>query len=66
MARIFLCAPALAHYMLTGEWDREMPEAFQITPERICRLKKKVARKEQEEKESLTEAGPPLEKVTIS
>lgn len=66
MARIFLCAPTLAQYMLTGEWADEMPEAFKVTPERISRLRKKVARKAQEENESMTEAGPPLEKVTIA
>lgn len=66
MARIFLCAPTLAQYILTGKWNHEMPEAFKITPDRISRLRKKVARKEQEAKEGLTDAGPPLEKVTIS
>ncbi|KAK4688190.1 hypothetical protein P7C73_g1922, partial [Tremellales sp. Uapishka_1] len=39
MARIMLCAPALAKYMLHGEWDPEMPEAFKITEERLERLK---------------------------
>ena len=42
MARIFLCAPALAQYMLSGQWDAAMPEAFRVTPERLDRLREKV------------------------
>lgn len=42
MARIFLCAPALARYMLMGDWDPDMPEAFRVTPERLGRLRVKV------------------------
>ena len=46
MARIFLCAPALAKYMLGEEWDPEMPEAFKITPERLAKLRTKVGNHE--------------------
>jgi hypothetical protein len=42
MARIFLCAPALAQYMLTKTWDPAMPACFRVTPERIARLRAKV------------------------
>lgn len=42
MARIFLCAPALAQYVLTGEWDPAMPKSFRVTPERLDRLREKV------------------------
>jgi glycine/D-amino acid oxidase-like deaminating enzyme len=42
MARIFLCAPTLAKYMLDGTWDTAMPEAFRVTPERIAGLRKTV------------------------
>jgi hypothetical protein len=42
MARIFLCAPALAEYMLTGEWDPAMPASFRVTPERLAKLRLKV------------------------
>jgi hypothetical protein len=65
MVRIFLCAPALAQYMLDGEWQEEMPKSFRVTQDRIDRLRKKIARKEQETKESVAEAGPPLEDATI-
>ncbi|OCF36345.1 hypothetical protein I316_02220 [Kwoniella heveanensis BCC8398] len=39
MARIFLCAPALARYVLTGEWDEAMPKSMRITEERLARLR---------------------------
>lgn len=42
MARIFLCAPALAQFMLTGEWDPAMPSAFRVTTERLDKLREKV------------------------
>jgi hypothetical protein len=42
MARIFLCAPALAEYMMTGEWEAAMPASFRVTPERLAKLRKKV------------------------
>lgn len=42
MARIFLCAPALAQYVLTGKWDPAMPACFRLTPERLARLRVKV------------------------
>jgi hypothetical protein len=42
MARIFLCAPALAGYMLSGEWDPDMPTSFRVTPERLAKLRAKV------------------------
>lgn len=42
MARIFLCAPTLAEYILTSQWDPAMPEAFRITPERLAKLRAKV------------------------
>ncbi|WVQ62711.1 uncharacterized protein L199_000859 [Kwoniella botswanensis] len=40
MARIFICAPALAKHILTGEWDPIMPASFRITEERLTRLRK--------------------------
>ena len=43
MARIFLCAPALATYMMTDRWDPAMPEAFLITTERIQKLRQGLA-----------------------
>lgn len=43
MARIFLCAPTLAKYVLSSEWDTAMPEAFRVTPERLAKLRAKVA-----------------------
>lgn len=39
MARIFLCAPVLAEFMRTGEWDPAMPASFRLTPERVARLR---------------------------
>jgi hypothetical protein len=39
MARILLTAPALAHYILTGEWDPAMPACFRSTAERMSRLR---------------------------
>ncbi|WVR03558.1 hypothetical protein IAU60_000550 [Kwoniella sp. DSM 27419] len=40
MARIFLCAPALARFIQTGEWDPAMPASFRITEERLDRLRR--------------------------
>ncbi|WWC85870.1 uncharacterized protein L201_000737 [Kwoniella dendrophila CBS 6074] len=40
MARIFICAPALAKHVLGGEWDPIMPKSFIVTEERINRLRK--------------------------
>ncbi|WWC58190.1 uncharacterized protein I303_100726 [Kwoniella dejecticola CBS 10117] len=40
MARIFICAPALAKHILTGEWDDIMPSSFRITEERLAKLRK--------------------------
>lgn len=38
MARIFLCAPSLAHFILEGRWPEEMPRSFVLSQERIDRL----------------------------
>jgi hypothetical protein len=65
MARIFLCAPSLASYILEGEWDPKMPKSFQITPERIDRLKKKVGNMKKNEVDAASRLGPALEKVTL-
>lgn len=65
MARIFLCAPSLASYILEGEWDAEMPKSFQITPERIEHLKKKVGNMKKDEVDAASRLGPALEKVTL-
>lgn len=65
MARIFLCAPALAQYMLDGTWQEEMPSSFRITRQRIDGLRKKLARTEHEAKGSKAEDEPPLDKVPI-
>ena len=46
MARIFLCAPTLADYILTSEWNSDMPEAFRVTPERLDKLRAKVKSQE--------------------
>ena len=59
MARIFLCAPALARYMLEGEWDPAMPTAFLVTEERLARLWKGVKRDE------VDATGGDLSKMTI-
>jgi len=59
MARIFLCAPVLAKYMLDGEWDPEMPSAFLVTEERLARLRKEVKRDE------VDATGSDLSKMTI-
>lgn len=67
MARIFLCAPALGEYMLNGTWAPEMPSSFRINPERIARLRKNLARKEdQGTTASHEDEGPPLDEATIS
>ncbi|WRT63779.1 uncharacterized protein IL334_000704 [Kwoniella shivajii] len=42
MARIFICAPALSKYMLTGEWDEIMPASFRVTEERLLKLRQGV------------------------
>jgi hypothetical protein len=39
MARIFHTAPCLAGLVLGKEWDPSVPEAFQISEERIARLR---------------------------
>jgi hypothetical protein len=65
MARIFLCAPSLASYILNEEWDPKMPKSFQITPERIERLKKKVVDMRKKEVDAESRLSPALEKVTI-
>jgi hypothetical protein len=65
MARIFLCAPSLASYILEGKWDPEMPKSFQITPERIERLKQKVGSLKKNEVDAASRLGPALEKVTL-
>ncbi|KAG7087670.1 hypothetical protein E1B28_013618 [Marasmius oreades] len=40
MARIFGCAPGLVKSIMGGRWaDTGMPECFEITPERLERLK---------------------------
>lgn len=39
MARIFLCAPSLAQYILEGTWPAEMPQSFVLSQERIDRLR---------------------------
>jgi hypothetical protein len=39
MARIFLTAPALAKYILTSEWDPDMPDSFKITQKRLDKLR---------------------------
>lgn len=67
MARIFLCGPALAEYMLNGTWAPEMPSSFRITSERIARLRKNLARTEdQGSTASHGDEGPPLDEATIS
>lgn len=65
MARIFLCAPSLASYILDGEWDPKMPKSFQITPERIERLRKKNEHMKKEEVDAESRLSPALEKITI-
>jgi hypothetical protein len=65
MARIFLCAPSLASYILDGEWDPKMPKSFQITPDRIERLKQKVGDLKKKEVDAESRLQPALEKVTI-
>jgi len=65
MARIFLCAPSLASYILDGEWDPKMPKSFQITPDRIERLKQKVGHMKKKEVDAASRLQPALEKVTI-
>jgi hypothetical protein len=65
MARIFLCAPSLASYILTGEWDPKMPKSFRITPERIDRLKKKVESVKARESDAASRQEPALEKAEI-
>lgn len=65
MARIFLCAPSLASYILEGEWDPAMPQSFRVTPERIDRLKKKVGDMKKREADAASRLQPALEKVTI-
>lgn len=77
MARIFLCAPALAQYILTSEWDEAMPKAFCVTPERLEKLRARVkgtADKEADEKAKAKESDsgtvngtlvPALEEATI-
>lgn len=65
MARIFSCAPSLASYILDGEWDPKMPKSFQITPERIERLRKKIRHMKKEEVDAESRLSPALEKVTI-
>lgn len=40
MARIFGCAPGLSQMVLGGKWeDTGMPECFQITEERMAKLR---------------------------
>ena len=39
MARIFHAAPCLADLMLGKEWDPSVPEVFQITEERLMKLR---------------------------
>ncbi|GMK58038.1 hypothetical protein CspeluHIS016_0500700 [Cutaneotrichosporon spelunceum] len=39
MARIFVTAPALAHYIRTGVWDAAMPKSFRVSEERLARLR---------------------------
>ena len=65
MARIFLCAPSLASYILDGEWDPKMPKSFQITPDRIERLRRKVGDMKKKEVDAESILQPALEKVTI-
>jgi hypothetical protein len=42
-----------------------MPQSFQITPERIERLKKKVGDMKKREADAASRLQPALEKVTI-
>jgi len=65
MARIFLCAPSLASYILDGEWDPKMPKSFQMTSDRIERLKRKVVSMKKKEVDAESRLQPALEKVTI-
>jgi hypothetical protein len=73
MARIFLCAPTLANYILTDKWDPAMPDAFKITPERLDKLRAKIApSKEATSQDDSTAEGtvhgtliPALEDATI-
>ena len=65
MARIFLCAPSLASYILDGEWDPDMPESFKITPKRIERLKQKVGDMNKKDIDAESRLTPALKKVTI-
>ena len=73
MARIFLCAPTLADYILTSKWDPAMPEAFIVTPERLSRLRTNLALSEREASQSTANAKrtthdsstAPLEEATI-
>lgn len=44
MARIFTCAPGVAKLMLGGSWsDTGLPECFELTEERLAKLRKGVS-----------------------
>jgi hypothetical protein len=51
--------------MLEGKWDPKMPKSFQITPERIERLRKKVGGMRQKGIDAESVLQPALEKVTL-
>ena len=72
MARIFLCAPTLAEYILTSKWDPAMPEAFRVTPERLEKLRAKVEKPSEPASHGAKDEGtvngtlvPALEDATI-
>lgn len=47
MARIFTAAPGLVKLMAGYDWDAtQLPESFQITSQRIEKLRRKTSRKD--------------------
>lgn len=42
MARIGVAAPALADFILAGEWDPAMPRSFILSEDRLVRLRSLV------------------------